>query len=78
MKEHEAHLPHSDCERLDASLSGWRAIEESESRNERCVYLAKSHTIDVVATKSGAPSQGRQNEEKGKNEKDGKDINEWK
>ena len=43
-----------------------------------CADLAKSHTINVVATKSGAPSQGRQNEEKRKNEKDGKDINEWK
>ena len=50
---------------------------ESLGTNGVCI-LAKSHTIDVVATKSGAPSQGRQNEEKRKNEKDGKDINEWK
>ena len=54
------------CERLGASLSGWRAIEESESRNERCVYLAKSHTINVVATKSEAPSQGRRGEKEKK------------
>ena len=59
------------------SLDGERSKRASLGTNGVCI-LAKSHTIDVVATKSGAPSQGRQNEEKRKNEKDGKDINEWK
>ena len=67
-EERETTCQHKRCSRADAV----------QCEKGVCADLAKSHTIDVVATKSEAPSQGRQKRTKSGNKRreDGKGINE--